>query len=93
MLRNKRVTVRFENNYVEDNFAYKKTLSEEFKEAEEEGRRLAKSDIAYATLIDSWAERERKYAVNVLDEDESAIYYKNIWIGEHQTLPSVCSIQ
>lgn len=61
----------------------KKSLSEEFREAEEHGRRMAQSDINYEKLMKTWKERDEYESFN--DDDSS-----NDGISK---VPFGCSIQ
>jgi hypothetical protein len=61
----------------------KKSLSEEFSEAEEHGRRMAQRDINYDKLTKKWQERDVYESFN--DDDSSNDGISNVPFG--------CSIQ
>ena len=86
--------VHFDDAHLATLILTKKTLSEEFQEAEENGRRLAKIDIGYAKQVESWIDREQSAYLVEPDEPTSyATYLKNLQSGEQRMLPIICSIQ
>ena len=86
--------VHFDDAHLATPILIKKTLSEEFQEAEEKGRRLAQIDLGYAKQVESWIDREQSAKLVEPDEPTSyATYLKNLQSGEHRILPTICSIQ
>jgi hypothetical protein len=69
-------------------------LSEEFQEAEENGRRLAQVDIGYSKQVETWINREQQEYLVEHDEPTFYVsYLKNLPSGQHRILPTICSIQ
>ena len=86
--------VHFDDAHLATLILTKKTLSEEFQEAEENGRRLAQVDIRYSKQVETWINREQ--SAHLVEPDEPTFYIsylKNLQSGQHRVLPSICAIQ